>query len=458
MAGSDVLEHGVPLQIICIVNKEEDGKSIHELKLIRENLEKIVLHPDVKDRFVVIVSIAGAFRKGKSFLLGFLLKYLETQPHDWNWLGKDDKIEGFEWRSGTEGVTTGIQIWSKPFILEDKSGKEVAILLMDTQGVFDNDSTLADCAGIFALSNLISSVQMYNLMHQLQEDDLQYLEFFTEFGKLVNDQSKEKGVNNSRLVFLIRDWGIPGQHPYGKDGGEAYIRKKLQIKPNHHEELKKIRRNLKECFPNTGGFLLPYPGKTVVTKETYDGTVKDMDDEFIESVKLLVPYILSKDNLVIKQIDGVDVTGQTMLDYIEVLVNALKNGELPTPQTLIEATAEIGCQLAIDAEFEIYIEEMTEFCKSANGEYISEDGLRKVDKEIKYEAIKRLESYPRMLRMKNQSQCVKKLSDLMDMKYNDFKKIIEKQNRAFLLKKVVPAVGIGIGGVALCALGVKKTL
>lgn len=101
---------------------------------------------------------------------------------------------------------------------------------------------------------------------------------------------------------------------------------------------------------------------------------------------------------------------------------------------------------------------MFQFCKSANGEYISEDGLRKVDKEIKYEAIKRLESYPRMLRMKNQSQCVKKLSDLMDMKYNDFKKIIEKQNRAFLLKKVVPAVGIGIGGVALCALGVKKTL
>lgn len=47
---------------------------------------------------------------------------------DCNWLGKDDKIEGFEWRSGTEGVTTGIQIWSKPFILEDKSGKEVSFM------------------------------------------------------------------------------------------------------------------------------------------------------------------------------------------------------------------------------------------------------------------------------------------------------------------------------------------
>lgn len=422
------------------------------MELIKENLEKIVLHPDVKDRFVVIVSIAGAFRKGKSFLLGFLLKYLETQPHDCNWLGKDDKIEGFEWRSGTEGVTTGIQIWSKPFIIEDKSGKEVAILLMDTQGAFDNNSTMSDCAGIFALSNLISSVQMYNLMQQLQEDDLQYLEFFTEFGKLVN----ENAVNNSRLVFLIRDWGIPGQYSYGKDGGEAYIREKLQIKPNQHEELKKIRRNLEECFPNTGGFLLPYPGKTVVTKETYDGTVKDMDDEFIESVEMLVPYILSKDNLVIKQIEGVDMTGQKMMNYIEVLVDVLKSGELPTPQTLVEATAEIGCQLAIDAAFEIYIEYMTKFCKSAKGEYISEDGLRENDKEIRDEAIEQLKLYPRMQTMKNLSRCEKKLSNSMDTKYDGFKKIIDKQNRDYVLTKiVVPAAGI-VGGVALGAFGLKK--
>lgn len=71
---TDVPELGVPLQI-------KDGKIIHELELNNENLEKIMLHPEVKDRPIVIVSIAGAFRKGKSFLLGFILKYLETQPH-----------------------------------------------------------------------------------------------------------------------------------------------------------------------------------------------------------------------------------------------------------------------------------------------------------------------------------------------------------------------------------------
>lgn len=38
-----------------------------------------MFHPDVKGNPVVIISIAGSFRKGKSFLLGFFLKCLETQ-------------------------------------------------------------------------------------------------------------------------------------------------------------------------------------------------------------------------------------------------------------------------------------------------------------------------------------------------------------------------------------------
>uniref|UniRef100_K1R576 Atlastin n=1 Tax=Magallana gigas TaxID=29159 RepID=K1R576_MAGGI len=115
-------------------------------------------HDDVKDNVVMIVSIAGALRKGKSFLLGFFLKYLKAEMSD-DWLNEDDTIEGFEWRNGTDAVTHGIQIWSKPFIVETESEGKVAILLMDTQGVFDCKSTKQDCANIFTLSGLISSVQ-----------------------------------------------------------------------------------------------------------------------------------------------------------------------------------------------------------------------------------------------------------------------------------------------------------
>ncbi len=40
------------------------------------SFRQILLHPLVKNRKIVSVSIVGAFRKGKSFLLDYMLRYL----------------------------------------------------------------------------------------------------------------------------------------------------------------------------------------------------------------------------------------------------------------------------------------------------------------------------------------------------------------------------------------------
>ena len=51
----------------------------HKFELNTEALEEVLLSEDVRDKPVVVVSVAGAFRKGKSFLLDFLLRYLQNQ-------------------------------------------------------------------------------------------------------------------------------------------------------------------------------------------------------------------------------------------------------------------------------------------------------------------------------------------------------------------------------------------
>lgn len=51
----------------------------NRLELALEKLTAMLLHEDVKDREVVVVSIAGAFRKGKSFILNFCLKYIDEK-------------------------------------------------------------------------------------------------------------------------------------------------------------------------------------------------------------------------------------------------------------------------------------------------------------------------------------------------------------------------------------------
>ena len=47
-------------------------------------LEGLLLHPDVKDRKIVILSIVGAFRRGKSFFLDYCLRYLYANVSKYN--------------------------------------------------------------------------------------------------------------------------------------------------------------------------------------------------------------------------------------------------------------------------------------------------------------------------------------------------------------------------------------
>jgi len=53
-------------------------------------------------------------------------------------------------------------MWSEPFIRTTKAsgGEKLAILLMDTQGMFDNETTMTLTAQIFGLSTLVSSFQV----------------------------------------------------------------------------------------------------------------------------------------------------------------------------------------------------------------------------------------------------------------------------------------------------------
>jgi len=98
------------------------------LALNEKNLHDVLMSDEVKNKRVALVSIAGEERAGKSFLLDYILRHLESNDFG----GDYEVLRGFEWSGGTEAQTKGAFIWSKPFIKEI-NGKEVAIIVMDTQ-------------------------------------------------------------------------------------------------------------------------------------------------------------------------------------------------------------------------------------------------------------------------------------------------------------------------------------
>lgn len=69
----DINGHGQGRPIPIVLAEEN-----HQFILDEGALEKILLKDEIKDRNVVVVSVAGAFRKGKSFLLDFFLRYMKA--------------------------------------------------------------------------------------------------------------------------------------------------------------------------------------------------------------------------------------------------------------------------------------------------------------------------------------------------------------------------------------------
>ena len=168
------------LQVVTTNGTDKENS----IELDEGALSRILLNPAVRNKKVVVVSVVGTFRKGKSFLLDFFLRYMYSKDKS-IWLGDpNEPLTGFHWRGGADRDTTGIHMWSEPFLVTLPSGEEVAVLFMDTQGSFDCRANMKQSATIFALSTMLSSKEIFNIKDNLQEDYLQHLQFFTEYGRI----------------------------------------------------------------------------------------------------------------------------------------------------------------------------------------------------------------------------------------------------------------------------------
>ncbi|KAH7976579.1 hypothetical protein HPB52_016520 [Rhipicephalus sanguineus] len=257
----DQVDSGQPLQILNV-----DGR---RLELDEHGLARLLLDERVKDHPVVVIAVAGAFRKGKSFLLCFLLRYLRSMGRA-DWLGDPDApLEGFKWQAGSQRQTTGILMWSEVFLVENSQGEKLAVVLMDTQGTFDCKSPTAVHSSIFSLSAMISSVLVYNVSQNIQENDLQHLQAFIEYGMLAQSEQQSSSMPDEvacehpfqSLLFLVRDWQCAYEMPYGLEGGQQLLDSRFE--DIEDEELLQLREKILKCFMKIRCFLMPHPGLKV---------------------------------------------------------------------------------------------------------------------------------------------------------------------------------------------------
>jgi atlastin len=367
---------------------------------------------------VCIVSIAGVFRKGKSFLMNFFLRYLSKSGQD-DWIGcNDDDLTGFAWENGSHRVTTGIWMWSEPFILRrEGTGEEIAILLMDSQGTFDSKSTTKDNVKIFSLSLMISSIQIYNMAQNLQEDDLQHLNVFTDYGGMAQEGRTEAPFQ--KLIFLIRDWSYPYENAYGYDGGAQLLSEALEVNEEQHDELRNSRNKIKKCFANLDCFLMPHPGYKVSATSDFKGKLSDIENEFKDCVEKFVVGTFKR-SLSVKKINDREIKTFQLLEYFQEYCKVFESDQQPEIMSILTATTTainlntktINLNAKADA-LKSYKQKLDKYCGD-DRQYINAKDLKTFNSEIRDKSIEMFSSGCNLGEVTISEEYKKELGDEMD--------------------------------------------
>ncbi|XP_028914509.1 RING finger protein 112-like isoform X1 [Ornithorhynchus anatinus] len=242
---------GEPLQLVGV----KRGK----LVVLEDSFQRSLERKEIADLPICIISIIGEQRKGKSFLLNYLLRRLENpfqESADDSWMGKSDEfLTGFLWYSGVERITKGIWIWSKPFLMDRTTGDardKVAVFLVDTEGTLDFAADKETSVKISTISMLLSSFLILNTDKLVGETDMEYLEMFLDLAKELSKSLEWQPVQH--LDILVRDWYDASQ--CSTADGEKYLERIIE-KIQMNSRFPDILKTLKSCV---SCHLLPNPG------------------------------------------------------------------------------------------------------------------------------------------------------------------------------------------------------
>ncbi|XP_070505452.1 atlastin-like [Chironomus tepperi] len=400
-----------------------------------EEIEQIFNHSELEERKIVILSLIGAFRGGKSYFLNYCLRFLYAHyssisnlkiddgeflfKKDNDWMGsRDESLKGFSWRSGVKRDTIGIIMWSDVFLHTiDRTGEKVAIFVMDTQGLFDKHSSSTDNSRIFVLSNLISSIQVLNLANRIQEDQLQYLQLtieFALFSSTDNSETARKSFQN--LLFVIRDWNNSCDYKYGINGGRSYLEDVLQIKPNQKPELQSVRESISSCFDDIACCLLPHPGKGVARGKNYNGSWSEMDDEFRDELKRLIECLLLPDNLIIKKINSMDMTVGDMKQYIKEYLKLFQSNQIPKVSSIYELTVDRFMNKLIEKCLDDYKQSIFN-----NEDIITEENISTVHEKCKERALIMYDAEKKMGSPMHAATFILKLDEEIEIFFKEYK-------------------------------------
>lgn len=274
------------------------AQNIQTAQIIKIEGNKIIFNSDIFKMIinenskchnlpVAIIIINGALRTGKSFFSNFIIRHLldlENSEHTY----PNTLIDYFTSRRGSSVETLGVWMLNKIFIHNEK-----AIILMDTQGLFDQELDHILTIILMSISTVLSSYQILNIDKRIQEDHLTHIAHFSTYANLLTTQlMSDEHRTGQTLCLLVRDWqNYENSFDIEKCMIEADEYKNEFLHDTKNLEKLDTRKKIFDTYENVTVKLCPHPGH-LVTEGKFSGNISEIREDFRLHVNHIIDDVL----------------------------------------------------------------------------------------------------------------------------------------------------------------------
>lgn len=303
---------------------------------------------------IAVVGVAGQYRTGKSYLLNKIILNRNT---------------GFPVGSTTNACTKGIWMWGRPLKGQTKEGKQVNVIVLDSEGLGSIEEGSNHDSRIFALVMLLSSCFIYNSMGSIDENALDCLSLIVDLTKHIQIKcSGSEDIDYEDFAFympsflwVVRDFSL---ELVNKDGQKLtqkqYLEHALVEVKGFTEQIEaknKIRRLVSAFFQDRDCCTLVRP---VLEESALRNVEKLPQDqlrlEFVEEMLALRGQVLQ--GAKVKSLENAELTGEMFAELAGSYLKAFNEQQVPVIETCWTYICRAQCQKAFDSALDLYEREM----------------------------------------------------------------------------------------------------
>lgn len=331
---------------------------------LRSNLEYVLTTEALKffksiEGPIAVVSVAGLYRTGKSYLLNRVLL---------------NKSAGFGVGPTVNPCTKGLWCWGAPIKGTSSDGEDVSIVVIDTEGIGALDEDQTHDTKIFTLAILASSCFIYNSVGSIDETAIQNLSLVVNLTKHIqlrsSEEESEEGVDPDEIstcfptfYWVVRDFSLQLQDPEGNSiSSREYLEKALAPQNGFSddiEEKNRIRRLLTAFFKDRDCFTMIRPLVDEMKLQNLDKMDYDeLRPEFVSQAMALRKRIIT--SVKAKSLQNKKLNGTLYCSMITSYVAAINDGAVPNIENAWNYMCEEQCRRAMEECYEIYIRSIQE--------------------------------------------------------------------------------------------------